>query len=185
MHRMDVQQLTTALAKGDWRAADRMLAPHTRQTRAHPSLLFNHGKVKLELARFHDAITLLQRCVEAAPTHAGAWFELARAALEVNAPDTALEGFEQALLLDPKDTDARRNLGRVALRLGRYDLAQHAWAPLAGDAEADLALYRIAAETRDPNAAKLRDALLRSHPNRAAVVRTLGRVAKGAMPLRL
>lgn len=131
------------------------------------------------------ATGLLCRAVQLAPGHAAAWFELGRAAVAREDFATAMSGFSQALKLTPDDIDARRNLGRVTLRLGAYDAAYTAWAPLRGDPEADLALYRIAAETGDPNAKALRRALIEHHPNTAAVIKTLVRVSKGAIPLNL
>jgi TPR repeat protein len=110
---------------------------------------------------------------------------MGRAAIDTGDLATALEGFDRALTLDPSDGDARRNLGRVALRLGRYDIARAAWAGLPGDGEAALALYRVACETGDPDAPEMRRALLARHPDRAAVIRTLVRVSKGAIPLNL
>ena len=182
---MDIHRLQKALAQGDWAQADAVLAPVTAEAGAHPSMLYNHGKVLMELGQMAAAAELLQRTVRAAPGHAAAWFELGRAALLQEDFATAFAGFSRALELTPEDDDARRNLGRVALRLGEYGVARAAWLPLRGDAEADLVLYRIAAETGDPSAAQQRRDLLARHPDRAAVIRTLVRVSKGAVPLNL
>lgn len=148
-------------------------------------MLYNHGKVLMEMGRMQAAAELLHRAVSAAPDHAAAWFELGRSALLQEDFITSFTGFSRALELTPNDQDARCNLGRVALRLGEYSAARAAWSPLRGDAEADLALYRIAAETGDPSAARKRHDLLMHHPNKAAVIRTLVRVSKGALPLDL
>jgi Flp pilus assembly protein TadD len=182
---MDINALNTALQLRDWPRAAALLAPVTQAPGAHPSLLFNHGKVALELGHMAQAQALLRRAVQSAPQHQPAWFELGRAALAAGALPEACTAFGQALALAPNDGDARLNWGRIALRLGRYALAQEAWQPLAGTPEADLALYRIAAETRSPNAPALRQALLHSHPQPAAVLRALVRVSQGAIPLRL
>lgn len=182
---MDVQKLQNALVEGAWHDAEALLASVTETSDAHPSMLYNHGKVLMELAQMDQAVSLLRRAVRAAPGHAEAWFELGRAALALEDFGTAFEGFSNALNLTPGDTDARRNLGRVAIRLGEYTTARAVWLPLRGDAEADLALYRVAAETRDPAAANKRQALLDKHPNKAAVIKTLVRVSKGSIPLSL
>lgn len=182
---MDIHRLQKALTQGDWAQADALLAPVTAKAEAHPSMLYNHGKVRMELGQMAAASELLHRTVRSAPGHAEAWFELGRAALLQEDFATAFTGFLHALELTPEDEDARRNLGRVALRLGKYGAAHTAWMPLRGDAEADLALYRIAAETGDPSAAQQRQALLACHPDRPAVIRTLVRVSKGAIPLTL
>lgn len=182
---MDTHALNTALQRGDWPRAAALLAPLTQMPGAHPSLLFNHGKVALEMGQTAQAQALLRRAVQGAPLHQAAWFELGRAALAADMLPEACTAFERALALQPSDGDARRNLGRIALRLGRYDVAQQAWQSLAGTPEADLALYRIAAETRSPNAPALRDALLKTHPQPAAVLRCLVRVSQGSIPLSL
>jgi len=182
---MDIHNLQKALANGNWAEADAVLAPATAAADAHPSLLYNHGKVLMELGQMEAAAGLLQRAIRAAPGHAAAWFELGRVVLSQEDFTTAFTAFSRALELTPEDEDARRNLGRVAIRLGQYGAARAAWSPLRGDAEADLALYRVASETGDPNAARQRRDLLARHPNKAAVIRTLVRVSKGAIPLNL
>jgi tetratricopeptide (TPR) repeat protein len=182
---MDIARLTQALRDGAWQDADRLLAAVTASARAHPSMLYNHGKVLMELGRMEQAAGMLRRTVQALPGHAAAWFELGRATLAREDFETAFEAFSRALELEPGDSDARRNLGRVALRLGRYSQARAAWGGLRGDDEAALALYRIAAETGDPSAARLRHDLLAHHPDRAQAIRTLVRVARGAIPLDL
>lgn len=182
---MDTQRLQNAIARQDWADANAILAPVTATDSAHPAMLYNHGKVLMELGQMQAATALLQRAVQHAPGHAAAWFELGRAAVSQEDFATAMSGFSRALELTPDDIDARRNLGRVSLRIGAYDTAYTAWSPLRGDPEADLALYRIAAETGDPNAKALRRALMESHPNPAAVIKTLVRVSKGAIPLNL
>lgn len=182
---MPLQQLQTALINGDWPAAERLLAPQASRPGAHPSLLYNYGKVLLERGKAEDAAAALRRAVAADPRHGNAWFELGRAALLQEDFATARDAFERALSLDPADEDARRNLGRVALRTGAWDLAARAWGPLDGDPEADIALYRIAAETGAEDAVQRRENLLAAHPDRAAAIRALVRVSKGAVPLAL
>lgn len=182
---MELERLNSVLARSDWQGAEAILAPLTKAAGTHPSLLYNHGKVLLELGRHAESMACLHRAVSARPDHAAAWFELGRAAIGAGDLATAVTGFDRALTLDPSDMDARRNLGRVALRLGRYKAAYDAWAGLRDDPEARLALYRIACETGDREAPRLRRALLDTHPDRAAVLRTLVRVSKGAIPLTL
>lgn len=182
---MDFQGLQKALAGGDWAKADAVLAPVTAAADAHPSMLYNHGKVLMELGRMEAAAGLLHRTVRTAPGHEAAWFELGRVAMSQEDFATAFTAFSRVLELTPNDEDARRNLGRVAIRQGQFSAARAAWSPLRGDAEADLALYRIASETGDPSAARQRQDLLARHPNRAAVIKTLVRVSKGAIPLNL
>ncbi len=182
---MNLAALQQALGTGQWSQAERMLRPVASQAGAPAPMLYNYGKVLLELGRPSDAVRSLRKAVTQAPTHGNAWFELGRAALLAQDLHTAAEAFDKALRCDPQDIAARRNLGRVLLRLGRYHDACATWACLAGDEEADLALYRCAAETADPKADQMRQDLLANHPNRAAVIRTLVRVSRGAVPLDL
>lgn len=181
---MDTQSLQNALVAQDWEMAEELLSPYAEQAEAHASILYNYGKVLLELDRAEEASTAFLRAVRREPRHANAWFELGRAALATEAFSTAMEAFKKAAELMPNDPDSWRNLGRVALRLGAWDMAEIAWLKFANDPEADLALYRITAETGDPDAAERRAHLLCNHPDRQALLKTLARVSKGAIPLR-
>ncbi|MEP3633621.1 MAG: tetratricopeptide repeat protein [Shimia thalassica] len=182
---MNTEHLNLALTRGDWPLAAALLAPLTRGQNAHPSLLYNHGKVLVELGHHCEAMQLFHRCVARAPGHAAAWFEMGRTALSLEELETGFDAFSKVVSLDKTDMDAARNLGRIAIRLGHWQAAERSWSLLKGDPEADLALYRVAAETRNPKAAEMRKSLLETHPDRAAVLRTLVRVSKGAMPLNL
>jgi cytochrome c-type biogenesis protein CcmH/NrfG len=182
---MRPDRLTELLIAGDWTAAEALLAPLAARPDAPVAVVYNHGKVLIELGCSREAVAALRRVCAQAPGRADAWFELGRAALLHEDFDTALEAFAEALARDPDDRDARRNLGRVALRLGQWEAARAAWEGLGEDDEAGLALYRIAAETGAPDAPARRARLLAAHPDRAAVILTLVRTSKGAIPLDL
>ena len=182
---MKLDRLQRALQTGNWGQAADILTPLVAGADPHPSMMYNYGKVLFELGRMAQAQAMLRRTVQVMPEHSAAWFELGRAALSAEDFETGFEAFSRALDLEPTDTDARRNLGRVGVRLGRFGAAQAAWSELRGDPEADLALYRIAAETGAPNTSDLRRDLLDNHPDKAAVIRTLVRVSKGSVPLSL
>jgi tetratricopeptide (TPR) repeat protein len=182
---MHAKKLADLLIAGDWKGAEALLGPVASVPGAHPSLVYNHGKVLIELGRGREAVAALRRVIAATPERADAWFEMGRAALLHEDFATALEGFQEALALAPDDLDARRNLGRVALRLGRWEVARATWEGFEADNEAEIALYRIAAETRAEDAKARRDRLLESHPDRASVVLALVRSSKGAIPLDL
>lgn len=182
---MESGRLNTLLSRADWAGAAALLAPVATQDGAHPSLIYNYGKVLMEMGCPKAAAQTLRRAVAAAPRHDAAWFELGRAALAHEDFTTALDAFASAWTLVPGDADARRNLGRVALRLGRHDVAWKAWSGFPSDPEAALALYRIATETGASQAPAMRAALLAHHPDRAAVIKALVRVSKGAVPLNL
>jgi len=180
-----MDQLHRAIAQQNWEQAAEILRPLCMGKIVHPSLLYNFGKVLIEQQTWAEAVVILTRTVAIAHENANAWFELGRAHLGCDDLPAAAKAFQRALELVPSDDDARRNLGRILLRLGHWLEAKCVWEPLKGDAEADLAIYRLAAETKDPTARTLREGLLQSHPNRAAVIQTLCRVSKGAIPLRL
>ncbi len=182
---MGLENLTERLIAEDWAGAEALLAPHASAPDAHPSLVYNWGKVLIELDRPGEAARALRRVVAADPTHVNGWFELGRAAIMRDDYETAYHAFEQAHLIDPDDADATRNFARVALRLGYWDQARIAWEGLMPDQEAEIALYRVAAETRAKDAARRRAALLETHPSRPAVVTALVRTSKGAVPLDL
>lgn len=182
---MDAQRLQQALARGDWDHAKAILAPLAHSRNAHPSILYNYGKVLLELQHWSDAVSFLSRAASLMPNRAEPWFELGRACILSDEITEAQTAFETVLKLSPDDTDARRNLGRILLRRGFWKKAMDVWTPLTGDSEADLALYRVACELEHPDAEEKRQTLLRHHPQRAAVIRTLTRVSKGALPRNL
>lgn len=179
---MDAQRLHRALAQGDWDHAKTLLAPLAHSRKAHPSIIYNYGKVLLELQHWSDAVSFLRRAASLMPDRAAPWFELGRACVKSGEIAEAQIAFETALKLSPDDTDARRNLGRILLRRGLWKLAMDVWTPLTGDPEADLALYRTTCELKHADAEERRQTLLRHHPQRAAVIRTLTRVSKGALP---
>lgn len=180
-----LQKLPALLAAGDWVAAERLLKRAAQGKGAGAPVFYNLGKVYLEQARAEPAITWLRRAVATDPTHASAWFELGRAAVLAEDLPLAAAGFERALAQVPGDRDARRNLGRLLLRLGRFAQARAIWAPLAGEAEADAAIYRAAAECGDADVGALRAALLARPEARPQAIKALVQVSKGSLPLSL
>ncbi|WP_121065912.1 tetratricopeptide repeat protein [Chachezhania antarctica] len=178
-------KLTAALMARDWGQAEKLLRRAASSKKADGAVLYNLGKVLLEQDRPGAALVQLRKAVARRPGHADSWYELGRTALMENDFPLALHAFTRACALAPEDMDARRSLGRVALRSGNYEAAKTAWSPLAGDAEADEALYRIAAETGDERAEDLRQALLARPAGREAALKTMMRVSKGRVPLRV
>ncbi|WP_417672739.1 tetratricopeptide repeat protein [Pseudodonghicola sp.] len=180
-----LEKLPALLAAGDWAAAEAVLKRAARARGAGAAIFYNLGKVYLEQGRAAPAMTWLTRATTADPRHARAWFELGRAALLAEDFASAERGFERALTLVPSDADARRNLGRVLLRRGGFTRARAIWTPLAGEAEADAAIYRAAAEAGDADAGDLRAVLLARPEARALALKTLVQTAKGSLPLQL
>lgn len=181
-----LEKLPALLAARDWPAAERVLKRAAKARPGEASILYNLGRVLMEQGQWAPARHWLKHALAAQPKHQAAWFELGRTALELSDFDAAQAAFAKALDLDPTDRDATRNLGRVALRLGAFSTARAAYGRLdPEDIETACALYRIAAETGAPEAASLRDGLLARRADRAQVLKTLTRTAKGVLPLNL
>jgi|GEM_PF-1452816 tetratricopeptide (TPR) repeat protein len=179
----DQTSLPALLAAKDWPAAERLLRRLAKGKAPQPAVFYNLAKV-LEAGGKPDQMKhWLERAVAANPSYGIAWYELGRIALDHGALADALTAFMRASALMPDDADTRRNLGRVALRLGDWDKAMDCFAAQS-DPEARLARYRIASET-GATTTDLRDALLAERSWRPEVIKTLTRTAKGSVPLNL
>ena len=176
-----MKPLPAMLAAQDWTGAERLLRRLSKSKAAPPEVFYNLAKVLEASGKNGQIVTWLKRAVAANPQYASAWFELGRHRLEAGALQSAFQAFEKAHLCNPSDPDSKRNLGRVALRLGAWSLAAHCFND-EQDREAQLARYRIAAETGMETVA-LRDAILSDGKNRISVLKTLTRTAKGSFPL--
>ena len=173
--------LPPLLAAQDWPAAERLLRRLVKGKAPPPAVFYNLAKVLEAAGKPSQVKHWLERAVVADPRYGLAWFELGRIALERFELETAKAAFQQATGLMPTDTDARRNLGRVALRLGDWVTAADCFAGQT-DKEAQVARYRIAAETGADSRA-LRDALLAQRDWRPDTLKALTRTAKGSIPL--
>ena len=181
-----LEKLPALLAAQDWPAAERVLKRAAQARPGEAAILYNLGRVLMEQGQWAPARHWLKQAIAAQPKHQAAWFELGRTSLELSEVGAARVAFSKALELDPSDQDAARNLGRVALRLGDFAAARAAYAKLdPNEIETACALYRIAAETGDPEASALRAGLLARRSDRAQVLKALTRTAKGALPLNL
>lgn len=179
----DMKSLPALLSGHDWPAAERLLRRLAKGKAPPPEVFYNLAKV-LEAAGKPDQMKhWLQRAAIANPNYGIAWFELGRIALDQGALNEGQAAFQRAADLMPTDKDATRNLGRIALRLGDWDKATACFARQT-DKEAQLARYRIAAETGS-STKDLRYALLAQSAWRPEVIKTLTRTAKGAVPLSL
>lgn len=176
-----MKPLPAMLAAQDWTSAERLLRRLSKSKSAPPEVFYNLAKVLEASDKNSQIVTWLKRAVAANPQYASAWFELGRHQLEGGALEGAFHAFEKAHLCNPSDSGSKRNLGRVALRLGYWDLAAHCFSGQQ-DSEAQLARYRIAAET-GMETVDLRDALLAETNMRPSVLKTLTRTAKGSFPL--
>ncbi len=179
----DTDALPALLASSDWGSAERLLRRAAQRAGAGADVFYNLALVLDRAGKGAQSGAWLLRAVARRPDYAAAWFELGRWRLDARDLWGARHAFACAGTLDPADADARRNLGRVALRLGRWDEAARTFAG-ADDAEARIARYRIAAETGE-DARPLLDRLLAGGAPRQAVLTAMTRTARGRIPLHL
>ncbi|SMX27510.1 Tetratricopeptide repeat protein [Pelagimonas phthalicica] len=179
----DLSALPSFLQAQDWEKAEQLLRRAAKAEAAPAEVFYNLAKVLEAAGKPRQRKVWLQRAIQARPGYGLAWFELGRISLEEDDLEAAWLAFSRVAALDPSDGDARRNLGRVALRLGYWDDARLAFMG-ATDREAKEAQYRIASEMGEDTTA-LRDELLQDKENRAETLRSLTRASKGSLPLRL
>jgi tetratricopeptide (TPR) repeat protein len=178
---VDLTELPGFIAAQDWAAAERLLRKAARARNPPPEVYYNLAKVLEAAGKPGQMAQWLKRALTANPAYAFAWFELGRLALNEARLEAAFHPFTKAHELAPGDDDSRRNLGRIALRLGKWDVASSCFGGV-DDPEALLARYRIAAETGTATQA-MRAALFAQPGLRKAVLKTLTRTAKGSIPL--
>jgi len=92
------------------------------------------GAALIELARFPDALAVLERAVEADPDLALVWHELGYAAYRLGNPDRALLALDRAFALEPH-TETLKLRGRILREAGRYAAAEVAFEAAAQAAE--------------------------------------------------
>lgn len=98
---MKLDRLQRALQTGNWGQAADILGLLVAGADPHPSMMYNYGKVLIELGRMAQAQAMLRRAVQAMPGHSAAWFELGRVALSAEDFETSFEAFSRALDLEP------------------------------------------------------------------------------------
>ncbi|MEL6317669.1 MAG: tetratricopeptide repeat protein [Pseudomonadota bacterium] len=178
-------KLAPALAAEDWSTAERLLRARAKKPRPPAAVLFNLGQVLLRSEKADQSGAWYRKALAVDPNHVAAWCELGAWSAERDDLDAAMEAFDRALRLAPDDADALRGLGRAALRRGDWATAETAFRRLPEeDAEARMALYRIAAEQDAADLAERRRALATDPALRPALLKTLTRTARGRLPLR-
>lgn len=178
-----LEDLPRLIQSQDWATAERVLRKAAQGKSASAEVFYNLAKVLEQVGKPEQRAAWLKRAVARRPDYALAWFELGRIALEDGESDAALKAYQKAWEGDPSDSDARRMVARLSLRLGRWEAAERALQD-DEDTEAMMLRYRIAAEMGDATPA-LRDELLQDAATRPDALRTLTRVAKGSVSLRL
>ncbi len=178
-----LDDLPRLIQSQDWSSAERVLRKAAQGKSASAEIFYNLAKVLEQVGKPEQRAAWLKRAVARRPDYALAWFELGCIALEDGESDAALKAYQKAWEADPSDSDARRMVARLSLRLGRWEDARNALQE-DQDTEALMLRYRIAAEMGDATPA-LRDGLLQDAASRPEALRTLTRVAKGSIPLSL
>ncbi len=92
------------------------------------------GAALIELARFPDALAVLERAVEADPDLALVWHELGYAAYRLGDPNRALLALDRAFALEPH-TETLKLRGRILREAGHYAAAEVAFEAAAQAAE--------------------------------------------------
>jgi len=94
------------------------------------------GAALIELARFRDALGVLERAVESDPDLGLVWHELGWAAYRLGDRNRALLALDRAFALDPH-AETLKLRGRVLRDAGRYEAAEVAFEGAAQSAEHD------------------------------------------------
>lgn len=172
-----------ALANADWVQAEALLLAASAQRDPPAAIYYNLGKVLEAKGDYLASGPWFEKAVRADKQYTMAWFELGRWALVHQAYEQAMLAFAEASLLDPADSDARRNHARAALRCGEWETAEASWHPF-DDLEAQIARYRIRVESGKDGIGEL-SALLARRDARTAIFDAMTRTAKGSIPLRV
>ena len=183
-----VESLQRALAAANWPAAETMLRRAARHRDAPASVFYNLGQVLARLGRAGQSGPWYRKALAADPRHADAWCEYAAWLAVRGETGPALAAWERAVALRPDHRATLLGHARLTLRAGLWTEARAAWRAVAGDGdatgEADLAQLRIALETGDPEAPARRRCLAARPDLRPALLKTITRTARGAVPLR-
>ena len=183
-----VESLQRAFAAANWPAAEAMLRRAARHRDAPASVFYNLGQVLARSGRAGQSGPWYHKALAADPGHADAWCEYAVWLAVQGQTVPALAAWKHAVALRPDHRATLLGRARLALRAGLWTEARAAWQALAGDGdatgEADLALLRIALETGDPEATERRSRLAARPELRPALLKTITRTARGAVPLR-
>jgi len=143
-----VDPLALAVARlktGDYPRGVQLLRVALRLGRDEAKVRFNLGMALSDLGELDEALDHLRKATEAEPRQADILVALALAVYRKGDPRQAVPILERALVLDPENPYALRNLAGCLLRLGAdaapiVELAQKATALLPNDQQSWLAL---------------------------------------------
>lgn len=175
--------MTDSLTQNAWtlidhgRAAEALsLTERSAQTGgATPSLLMAHAAALKALGRVDDAVAFNRRAVKRAPTDRFAWYNLAATLGDLNIDAEAEAAARRTLALGLDAPEVWLVLGKALQGLRRYDDAEQAFmAALArranyAAAHLDLAQLRWMRSGRQHEALAVLEAVLRQHPDDAAL----------------
>ena len=183
-----VKSLQRAFTAANWPAAEAMLRRAARRRDAPASVFYNLGQVLARSGRAGLSGPWYRKALTLDPRHADAWCEYGAWLAVRGETDPALAAWKKAVVLRPEHRETLLGCARLTLRACLWTEARSMWQELAGDSdatgEAALALLRIALETGDPKAAARRCRLAARPELRPALLKTITRTARGAVPLR-
>ncbi len=124
------------LLRGQGRSADALRLAEAAQAHFADSAfaLALTGAALIELERYRDALSTLERAVEADPDLGLVWHELGYAAFRLGDRNRALLAIDRAFALDPH-TETLKLRGRILREAGRYQAAEVAFEGAAQAAE--------------------------------------------------
>ena len=126
-----IEDLGRLLAEEDWSNAERVLRRAAKAGDAPAQVPYNLAMVLQKQGKQRPSGQWLKSALAKDPAYQAAWFELGRWAVAEQDLEQAEKAFARAVDLDQADMDAHRNLGRVALRRGNWDLAAEAFSGVA------------------------------------------------------
>lgn len=126
------------LLRGQGRAAEALRVAEASQTQFPDSAfaLALTGAALIDLNRYPDAISVLERAVDSDPNLGLVWHELGLAAYRLGDGNRALLALDRAFALEPH-TETLKLRGRVLRDAGRYEAAEVAFEGAAQAAEHD------------------------------------------------
>jgi tetratricopeptide (TPR) repeat protein len=113
-------QAATALCENQIPQAEALLRAHLRQFPTDVAAIRMFAEVAARLRRFQDAETLLARCLELAPSFAGARHNYAVVLHRQNKPAPALREIESLLALEPHNPGYNYLKAAILGRIGEY-----------------------------------------------------------------
>jgi len=104
------------LRRGDYKAAEPMLRALLARDPDHPDVVCNLGMMLSDQGRLTEAIELLGRYVDSRPNEAKGWTALGVAYSRNGDEESATESLRKAVVLEPDNPHALRNLGGLLLK---------------------------------------------------------------------